>query len=432
MAAPEEPGSPTEAPQPAVEEEEETKTFKDLGVTDVLCEACDQLGWTKPTKIQMEAIPLALQGRDIIGLAETGSGKTGAFALPILNALLETPQRLFALVLTPTRELAFQISEQFEALGSSIGVQTATPGRLIDHLENTKGFNLRALKYLVMDEADRILNMDFETEVDKILKVIPRDRKTFLFSATMTKKVQKLQRAALKNPVKCAVSSKYQTVEKLQQYYIFIPSKFKDTYLVYILNELAGNSFMIFCSTCNNTQRTALLLRNLGFTAIPLHGQMSQSKRLGSLNKFKAKTRSILLATDVASRGLDIPHVDVVVNFDIPTHSKDYIHRVGRTARAGRSGKSITFVTQYDVELFQRIEHLIGKKLPVFPTQDDEVMMLTERVTEAQRFARMELREHGEKKKRAREDAGDNDDTEGAMGVRNKVAGGKMKKRKGR
>nr|XP_055136572.1 probable ATP-dependent RNA helicase DDX47 isoform X2 [Symphalangus syndactylus] len=406
MAAPEERDSPTEASQPMVEEEE-TKTFKDLGVTDVLCEACDQLGWTKPTKIQIEAIPLALQGRDIIGLAETGSGKTGAFALPILNALLETPQRLFALVLTPTRELAFQISEQFEALGSSIGVQSAvivggidsmsqslalakkphiiiaTPGRLIDHLENTKGFNLRALKYLVMDEADRILNMDFETEVDKILKVIPRDRKTFLFSATMTKKVQKLQRAALKNPVKCAVSSKYQTVEKLQQYYIFIPSKFK-------------------------------------------------SKRLGSLNKFKAKARSILLATDVASRGLDIPHVDVVVNFDIPTHSKDYIHRVGRTARAGRSGKAITFVTQYDVELFQRIEYLIGKKLPVFPTQDDEVMMLTERVAEAQRFARMELREHGEKKKRSREDAGDNDDTEGAIGVRNKVAGGKMKKRKGR
>ncbi|KAK2508439.1 hypothetical protein MC885_010979 [Smutsia gigantea] len=417
MAASGEHDSQVEAPQPAVEEE--TKTFKDLGVTDVLCEACDQLGWTKPTKIQIEAIPLALQGRDIIGLAETGSGKTGAFALPILNALLETPQRLFALVLTPTRELAFQISEQFEALGSSIGVQSAvivggidsmsqslalakkphiviaTPGRLIDHLENTKGFNLRALKYLVMDEADRILNMDFETEVDKILKVIPRDRKTFLFSATMTKKVQKLQRAALKNPVKCAVSSKYQTVEKLQQYYLFIPSKFKDTYLVYILNELAGNSFMIFCSTCNNTQRTALLLRNLGFTAIPLHGQMSQSKRLGSLNKFKAKARSILLATDVASRGL---------------------HPSSR----------------YDVELFQRIEHLIGKKLPVFPTQDDEVMMLTERVTEAQRFARMELREHGEKKKRPRRDAGDDDDTEGAIGVRNKVAGGRMKKRKGR
>uniref|UniRef100_A0A8D0GG76 Probable ATP-dependent RNA helicase DDX47 n=1 Tax=Sphenodon punctatus TaxID=8508 RepID=A0A8D0GG76_SPHPU len=426
--------------------------FNLQGVTDVLCETCDQLGWKTPTKIQVEAIPVALQGRDIIGLAETGSGKTGAFALPILQALLEMPQRFFALVLTPTRELAFQISEQFEALGSSIGVQSAvvvggidmmsqslalakkphviiaTPGRLIDHLENTKGFNLRALKYLVMDEADRILNMDFETEVDKILKVIPRDRKTFLFSATMTKKVQKLQRAALKDAVKCAVSSKYQTVEKLQQYYVFLPSKFKDSYLVYILNELAGNSFMIFCSTCNNTQRTALLLRNLGFTAIPLHGQMSQNKRLGSLNKFKAKVRSILLATDVASRGLDIPHVDVVINFDIPTHSKDYIHRVGRTARAGRSGKSITFVTQYDVELFQRIEHLIGKKLPAFPTQEEEVMMLTERVAEAQRFARMELREQDDKRKRPWEEAKEEDDTEGATGVRNKVAGGKMKK----
>ncbi|XP_044038311.1 probable ATP-dependent RNA helicase DDX47 [Siniperca chuatsi] len=430
------------------ESDEAVKTFKDLGVTEVLCEACDQLGWKSPTKIQIEAIPVALQGRDVIGLAETGSGKTGAFALPILQSLLGSPQRLHTLVLTPTRELAFQISEQFEALGSSIGVKCAvivggidmmsqslvlakkphiviaTPGRLIDHMENTKGFSLRALKFLVMDEADRILNMDFETEVDKILKVIPRERRTFLFSATMTKKVQKLQRAALKDPVKCAVSTKYSTVDKLQQYYVFIPSKYKDCYLVSILNELAGNSFIIFCSTCNSAQRVALLLRNLGITAIPLHGQMSQNKRLGALNKFKSKSRSVLLATDVASRGLDIPHVDCVINYDIPTHSKDYIHRVGRTARAGRSGKSITFVTQYDVELFQRIESLIGKKLPAFPTQEDEVMMLVERVSEAQRFARLEMKEQGEKRKRPRVGDGDEDDTEQASGVRKKVKGG--------
>lgn len=441
-----EPGSPGAA----ADRLPEPQSFQDLGVTEVLCEACEQLGWKSPTNIQKEALPVALQGRDIIGLAETGSGKTGAFALPILQALLERPQRLFALVLTPTRELAFQISEQFEALGSSIGVKSAvivggidmmsqslalakkphvviaTPGRLIDHLQNTKGFNLRSLKFLVMDEADRILNMDFETEVDKILKVIPRDRNTYLYSATMTKKVQKLQRAALKNPVKCAVSTKYQTVEKLQQHYVFIPSKFKDCYLVYILNELAGNSFIIFCSTCNNTQRTALLLRNLGFAAIPLHGQMNQNKRLGALNKFKAKSRSVLLATDVASRGLDIPHVDVVINFDIPTHSKDYIHRVGRTARAGRSGKSITFVTQYDVELFQRIEHLIGKKLPAYPTQDEEVMLLAERVSEAQRFARLELREQGDKRKRRHDD---DDDTEQSLGIRRKVVGGRARKK---
>ncbi|XP_070580176.1 probable ATP-dependent RNA helicase DDX47 [Ptychodera flava] len=423
-------------------------TFKSLGVVDVLCEACEQLKWTKPTKIQKEALPVSFEGRDVIGLAETGSGKTAAFALPILQDLLEHPQRLFGLVLTPTRELAFQISEQFEALGSSIGVKCAvvvggidmmtqalqlakkphiviaTPGRLVDHLENTKGFNLRSLKYLVMDEADRILNMDFETEVEKILKVIPKERRTYLYSATMTKKVAKLQRASLKNPVKVEVSTKYQTVDKLQQHYLFIPSKFKDVYLVYILNELAGNSFMVFCSTCNNTQRVALMLRNLGLTAVPLHGQMGQNKRLGMLNKFKGKSRSILIATDVASRGLDIPHVDVVINFDIPTHSKDYIHRVGRTARAGRSGKAITFVTQYDVELYQRIEQLIGKKLPLFQTEEEEVMMMVERVAEAQRYARLEMTDKEDNKKRKR-DRDNADDTEESLGFRKK-----MKKKK--
>ena len=175
--------------------DESVATFKELGVVDVLCEACESLKWKHPSKIQQEAIPVALAGNDVIGLAETGSGKTGAFALPILQNLLENPQRLYALIMTPTRELAFQISEQFEALGSTIGIKCcvivggidmmtqalmlakkphiiiATPGRLVDHLENTKGFNLRSLKYLVMDEADRILNMDFEAEVDKILKV---------------------------------------------------------------------------------------------------------------------------------------------------------------------------------------------------------------------------------------------------------------------
>merc|ERR1719260_130155 len=268
-------------------------------------------------------------------------------------------------------------------LGKKPHVIIATPGRLVDHLENTKGFSLKSLKYLVMDEADRILNMDFEEEVNKILRCIPTERRTMLFSATMTKKVAKLQRASLKDPVKVEVSGSYQTVDKLLQYYLFIPLKFKEIYLVHILNELAGNSFMIFCSTCSATLRLSLLLRGLGFTAIPLNGQMSQNKRLASLNKFKSKARTVLLVTDVASRGLDIPHVDVVVNYDIPTHSKDYIHRVGRTARAGRSGRAITFVSQYDVELYQRIEAAIGKKLEEWPHEKDEVKALKERVDEA-------------------------------------------------
>ncbi|KAG5327986.1 DDX47 helicase, partial [Acromyrmex charruanus] len=430
------------------EDNVEKITWKDLGLVDTLCKTCLDLKWKDPTRIQQEAIPLTLQDKDVIGLAETGSGKTAAFALPILQALLENPQRYFALILTPTRELAFQISEQFDALGSSIGVKTvvlvggmdmhaqgmilekkphiiiATPGRLVDHLENTKGFNLRQLKFLVMDEADRILNMDFEVEVDKILRVIPRERRTLLFSATMTKKVQKLQRASLRNPVKVEVSTKYQTVEKLQQYYIFIPVKFKDVYLVHILNELAGNSFMIFCGTCNNTVRTALLLRNLGFTAVPLHGQMTQNKRIAALTKFKAKNRSILISTDVASRGLDIPHVDIVINFDIPTHSKDYIHRVGRTARAGRSGRSITFVTQYDVELYQRIEQLISKQLPLFPTEEEEVMLLQERVSEAQRIVKMDMKNMEDNKrsgKRRKRGGDEDDDTEQSIGVRKRI-----------
>ncbi|XP_055920282.1 ATP-dependent RNA helicase DDX47 [Eupeodes corollae] len=438
---------------------DEVVTWKSLGLLDTLCEACTELKWKAPSKIQKEAIPVGLQGKDIIGLAETGSGKTGAFALPILQSLLENPQRYFALVLTPTRELAFQISEQFEALGSSIGVKCcvivggvdmvsqalqlakkphiviATPGRLLDHLENTKGFNLKAIKYLVMDEADRILNMDFEVELDKILKVLPRERRTYLFSATMTKKVKKLQRASLKDPVKVEVSNKFQTVEQLQQFYIFIPVKFKDVYLVHIINELAGNCFMIFCSTCNNTVKTALMLRALGLAAIPLHGQMSQNKRLAALNKFKAKNRSILISTDVASRGLDIPHVDVVLNFDIPTHSKDYIHRVGRTARAGRSGKAITFVTQYDVELYQRIEHLLGKQLPQYKCEEDEVMALQERVGEAQRTAKLELKDLEDSKgSRGKFKNTDFDDSEQFSGARKRMkpsgggGGGKGKK----
>lgn len=413
-------------------------TFKSLGIDERLCEVCTSLNWLKPTKIQREALPVALEGKDIIGLAETGSGKTAAFILPILNSLLQNPRRLFALVITPTRELAIQIQEQVAALGSGFQIKSAvlvggmdmmtqavalakkphiviaTPGRLIDHLEKTKGFNLAALKYLILDEADRILNMDFEKEVDKILEQVPRDRRTYLFSATMTKKVAKLQRASLQDPVRIEVSSKFQTVDHLKQYYIFIPAKYKDVYLVHILNELSGNSFIVFCNTCPGTQRIALMLRNLGFSAIPINGKMTQTKRLASLNKFKVKSSSVLIATDVASRGLDIPHVDVVINYDLPQHSKDYIHRVGRTARAGRYGKAITFVSQYDVEMYQKVEFQLGKKLPAYDVVEQEVMVLLERVVEAERLARIEQNELDDKSNKRRKASDDDDDGEDA------------------
>ncbi|THG94382.1 hypothetical protein EW026_g7078 [Hermanssonia centrifuga] len=360
MPAPEEASTSTAAPT----------TFKSLGLIDPLLEAISQLNYTVPTEIQTAALPHALEGRDIIGVASTGSGKTAAFALPILQKLWEDPKGLFACVLAPTRELAYQISQQFESLGSAMGVRcativggmdmmsqsvalakrphivVATPGRLQDHLENTKGFSLRSLQFLVLDEADRLLDMDFGPIIDKILKVIPQNRTTYLFSATMTTKVAKLQRASLSNPVRVEVSE-------------------------------------------------------------------NQSARLGALGKFKSGGRRVLVATDVASRGLDIPHVDVVINYDIPTHSKDYIHRVGRTARAGRSGKSVTLVSQYDVELLQRIETVLGKKMEQWPTDAEEIALLRERVDEASRVAVHEMKDQarsGHGRKRAREEGGGKDD----------------------
>jgi ATP-dependent RNA helicase DDX47/RRP3 len=420
MPSPEEASTSTPPPE----------TFKELGLIDPLLEALDKINFTKPTEIQQQALPHALEGRDIIGVAETGSGKTAAFALPILQKLWDEPKGLFACILAPTRELAYQIAQQFESLGSAMGVRSlvlvggmdrmqqavglakrphiivATPGRLNDHLQNTKGFSLRSLKFLVMDEADRLLDMDFGPEIDQILKVIPKERTTYLFSATMTTKVAKLQRASLINPMRVEVSSKYQTVSTLLQYYLLVPLIHKDVHLIYLANHLASNSIIIFTRTVHDAQRLSIMLRSLGFPAVPLHGQLSQSQRLGALGKFKSGDRKLLVATDVASRGLDLPSVDIVINFDIPTHSKDYIHRVGRTARAGRSGKSITMVTQYDVELIQRIEKVIDKKMELWPTDKEEVMLLKERVDEAARLAINELKEEAKAggKKRRRED----------------------------
>lgn len=443
--------------QPSEEKEEQSEsssgiltetTFKSLGVCEPLCDACDKLGWKFSTRIQEKVLPDALLGRDIIGLAETGSGKTAAFCLPILQSLLENPIRgaVFAVILAPTRELAFQIHQVVEGLGQAMGgtsvcivggvpmtqqsialgrnphIIVATPGRLLDHLTNTKGFNLQKLRFLVMDEADRMLSLDFEQELNELLQVIPEDRKTYLFSATMTSKVQKLQRACLKDPVKVEVSTKFSTPKQLLQSYLFIPAKYKDCYLTYLINEHAGQSLLVFGATCNNVQRLALMLRNLGFPAICLHGQMSQPKRLGALNKFTSGSRSILICTDVASRGLDIPQVDVVINFDLPGHGKDYIHRVGRTARAGRSGKAIAMVTQYDVEVYQRLEGLLGTKLSEHKLDEETVLVLLERVNEAQRLATRELKEQlaasngsGRRKRKAGMGENEEDGLEGVL-----------------
>lgn len=366
-------------------------------------------------------MPYALKGKDIIGLAETGSGKTASFALPILQDLLKEQTPFFALVMSPTRELCIQIAEQFQALGANINLKTSvlvggldmisqaislakkphiivgTPGRVADHLANTKGFSLKGLKYLVFDEADRLLNLDFEKQINQILSVIPKQRHTYLYSATMTSKVHKLQRASLVDPIKVEVSDKYQTVSTLVQNYHFLPNKYKEVYLVYLLTEFTGKKIMVFSSTCMNTLKLSLTLRNLGFDAVALSGNLTQTQRIGALNKFKAGG-NLLIATDVANRGLDIPAVDLVINYDIPANPKDYIHRVGRTARAGKSGRAVTLITQYDVQSFQKIEHLIKIKMEEYPIEEDSALIFYERVIEAQRLANLEIKSMDTKK----------------------------------
>jgi len=418
--------------------------FRSLGLIDILVEAVEALNFKKPTSIQEQAIPPALEGRDIMGFAATGSGKTAAFALPVLQALYQKPAPLFCVVLSPTRELAHQTAQQFQALGAPMGVKTAviiggedsmqqamalsrkphiivaTPGRLLDHLEKTKGFHLRHLQYLVLDEADRLLDMDFKEPIGRMLEIIPTKRHTYLFSATPSKDIESLQRASLRNPVRISISNKITTVDTLLEYYVFTPLKHKDATLVYILNELAGKSVIVFVNTKDEGTRIPMMLESLGFSCVPINGNMTQEARLNALNKYRAGSKNILVATNVAARGLDIPLVDCVINYQVPDNAADYVHRVGRTARAGRSGKAITMCAQYDVIRYTNIEKEVhgDKKLPEFPVEKEGVMLLLGSIEEAQRQAKMEMarlheklgRKGGPKNKKRRRDDADADD----------------------
>eukprot|EP01147_Barroeca_monosierra_P007118 gene7116-443_t len=390
-----------------------TLTFQDLGLEDALCEACQAVGYQNPTPIQEQAIPAALQGRDVVGIAKTGSGKTAAFVLPVLHSLLNSVRkthRFHALVMAPTRELAQQIQGEFNALGAHIGLKTAllvgglslqqqqdilsrnphviiaTPGRIIHHLEKTNGFRLTNLKFFILDEADRMLTPEFEREIDQLLGHVPKARTNFLFSATSNDKVQHLMRAVLRNPVHIKIKNKIKTVETLDQLCVFVPLKFKKQDLQ------ADTSVIIFCETKRTTMKLVLLLRALGLRATCLHGNMSQEKRIGALARFKSHKDNVMVCTNVGARGLDIQGVELVVNFDLPKTHDVYVHRVGRTARAGRSGRAVTFVTQYDVPYFKDIEEGIGMKLQV-KTYEEECKELYPEIDEASRTATKTIKE---------------------------------------
>lgn len=387
-------------------------SFSDLGVSKWLCEALDAMKIHTPTAIQAACIPEILKGKDCIGGAKTGSGKTIAFAGPMLSKWSEDPMGIFGVVLTPTRELAMQIAEQFAALGANMNIRLAvvvggedivkqalelqrrphfviaTPGRLADHILNSgeetiKG--LRSVKYLVLDEADRVLSNSFSKDLLRCLEVMPQalKRQTLLFTATVTDAVRALKEkppAKGKPPV---FMHEVDSVDKvaipasLLLFYVFTPSYVKEAYLhtVLLLDKYKDVNVIIFVNRTHTAELLRRTLRKMDFRVASLHSQMPQLERTSSLHRFKAQAARILIATDVASRGLDIPTVELVVNYDLPADPDDFIHRVGRTARAGRKGDAVSIVGERDVERILAIEERANKKHELLEEANDDAVI---------------------------------------------------------
>jgi len=353
-------------------------SFKNLGLNAELLKAMEAQGFKDPTPIQARAIPLMLQKRDVIGQARTGTGKTIAFAAPIVQ-LIQPAGFVQALVLTPTRELALQVKKEIEKLGGGLSILTVyggqsmdmqlralkkgvdvvvgTPGRILDHL-GRKTISLNRVSILVLDEADRMLDMGFIDDVKEILSHTPKTRQTALFSATMPLPVIKLAKDEMKNPETLLVSRDKQTVDEVEQQLIMVPAKKKPQKLAEILKRFNGLA-LVFCNTKSTCDRIQNHLRRDNINAETLHGNLSQARREQVLQAFREKKVRVLVATDVAARGLDIEGISHVINYHPPKDHKDYVHRVGRTARAGKKGTAITLVTSMkEKKLLDRIANI--------------------------------------------------------------------------
>ena len=352
------------------------------------------MGFERPSPIQMQAIPIGLQKRDIIGIAETGSGKTAAFAIPILQLLFnekknETGNRsIKALLLAPTRELAIQIGENFVSYGKYTGIKTtvifggvaqgpqthalragvdilvATPGRLLD-LVNQKIVNLNHIKFFVLDEADRMLDMGMVQDVKRIIAHIPKVRQTMLFSATMPTEIGKLADSMLKSPVKIAVTPISSPIEIIEQSMFFVDKKHKKELLVHLLKDKSIVSALVFSRTKHGANKITQELEKVGITAQAIHGNKSQSARQLALSNFKEGKTRVLVATDIAARGIDINELSHVINFDLPEVPETYVHRIGRTGRAGLGGIAFSFCDHEEKEWLKGIQRLIGKDIPI-------------------------------------------------------------------
>ena len=410
-------------------------TFRDLGLIAPILSALEEQGYTRPSPIQEKAIPPALEGRDVLGCAQTGTGKTCAFAAPILQRLSAAPVKgrpIRALILTPTRELAIQIGDSFQAYGSHLSLRhavifggvgqnpqvealnrgvdilVATPGRLMD-LHDQGFVHLEQLEIFVLDEADRMLDMGFIHDVKKILKWLPARKQTMLFSATMPPEIADLVNSLLRSPVRVAVDPVSSPVEAIRQSVYFVDKGNKTRLLAQLIQELAVKNALVFTRTKHGANKVARELSKYGITAAAIHGNKSQTARQQALADFRAGKLQALVATDIAARGLDIEELSHVFNYNLPEVPETYVHRIGRTGRAGRGGAAIAFCDFGEKPLLRDIEKLIGKQLPVVedhpypmevfqaPKRDKNGRVVNEEDQEARAAAR--------EKRRARDEA---------------------------
>lgn len=371
-------------------------TFDELGLDAKLVQAVKAEGYTTPTPIQVQAIPYVLQGRDVLGCAQTGTGKTAAFALPTLQRLAaSTPggtPKIRCLVVTPTRELATQVAESFETYGrgldlyvtvifggvgqdkqvkelrQGVDILVATPGRLLD-LMNQRLVSLQAVEVLVLDEADRMLDMGFIHDVKKILTALPTQRQTLFFSATLPDEIQSLIKSILKNPARVAVAPVSSTAERVEQKVFFVHAGDKRSLLVKLLEDPSVTRALVFTQMKHVANRVMEHLEKAGISAAAIHGNKSQSARERALDGFKTGGVRVLVATDVAARGIDVEQISHVINYDLPNVPETYVHRIGRTARAGKSGEAWSFCEDGEERDFLRdIERVTRLKIPVAQT----------------------------------------------------------------
>ena len=371
-------------------------TFKELDISSPIMKALEQMGFEEATPIQQETIPLAMQGNDVIGQAQTGTGKTAAFGIPMIEKIDPKQKRIQGLVVAPTRELAIQVAEEIHRLGKFKGVRAlpvyggqhmqrqirslkegpqivvATPGRLLDHMRR-RTIRIDHVQTAVLDEADEMLNMGFIDDIRDILKGIPEERQTLLFSATMPKEIRDIASTLMKTPKEVKVKAKEMTVENIEQFFVEVPEKFKFDTLTNHMDINAPELAIVFSRTKRRVDEIAEGLQARGFRAEGIHGDLTQGKRTSVLNKFKNGRVEVLVATDVAARGLDISGVTHVYNFDIPQDPESYVHRIGRTGRAGRTGEAISFITPREMAHLKSIEKVTKSKMKRImpPTNQD-------------------------------------------------------------